>query len=106
MAQYTFTGYDASAHVSEETHDAAVAAPRGIVSSVVVSLVAGFLLLFAVTWAVQDFTAERQSATGFPPAQIFIDAAGGGLARFWLSSSAWRRFSGARPWWPPTRRAA
>jgi amino acid transporter len=84
MAQYTFTGYDASAHVSEETHDAAVAAPRGIVSSVVVSLVAGFLLLFAVTWAIQDFTAERQSATGFPPAQIFIDAAGGGLGKFLL----------------------
>ena len=29
MAQYTFTGYDASAHLSEETHDAARSAPRG-----------------------------------------------------------------------------
>ena len=27
MAQYTFTGYDASAHMTEETHDAAVAGP-------------------------------------------------------------------------------
>ncbi|GAA3228410.1 hypothetical protein GCM10020256_40650 [Streptomyces thermocoprophilus] len=26
MAQYTFTGYDASAHMTEETHDAATAA--------------------------------------------------------------------------------
>ena len=28
-AQYTLTGYDASAHMSEETHDADTAAPRG-----------------------------------------------------------------------------
>jgi len=76
MAQYTFTGFDASAHLSEETHDAAKSAPRGIVMSVVVSLVAGFLLLFAVTWAIQNYTAELGSATGFPPAQIFIDSVG------------------------------
>jgi hypothetical protein len=28
-AQYTLTGYDASAHMSEETHDAHTSAPRG-----------------------------------------------------------------------------
>src|SRR5262249_30210494 len=71
MAQYTFTGYDASAHLSEETHDAARTAPRGIVMSVVVSLIAGFVLLFAVTWAIQDYANESLAA--FPPAQIFID---------------------------------
>lgn len=84
MAQYTFTGYDASAHVSEETHDAQRAAPRGIVNSVVVSVIAGFVLLFAVTWAIQDYEAERTSATGFPPAQIFIDAAGLTAGKFLL----------------------
>ena len=31
FAQYNFTGYDASAHMTEETHDAALAGPRGIV---------------------------------------------------------------------------
>jgi len=30
-AQYTLTGQDASAHMSEETHNAAEAAPRGII---------------------------------------------------------------------------
>ena len=49
MAQYTFTGYDASAHMSEETHNADLAAPRGIVSSIVVSLVAGWILILAIT---------------------------------------------------------
>ncbi|HEY1488432.1 MAG TPA: amino acid permease, partial [Micromonosporaceae bacterium] len=84
MAQYTFTGYDASAHLSEETHDAAKKAPRGIVMSVVVSLIAGFVLLFAVTWAIQDYAGELGSATAFPPAQIFIDAAGRHTGEFLL----------------------
>jgi amino acid permease (GABA permease) len=84
MAQYTYTGYDASAHVAEETHDAARSAPRGVVSSVVVSVVAGFFLLFAITWAIQDYDGERTSATGLPPAQIFIDAAGRHLGEFLL----------------------
>jgi amino acid transporter len=47
-AQYTLTGYDASAHMSEETHEAATAAPRGIVFSVVVSVIFGFILLTAM----------------------------------------------------------
>ncbi len=84
MAQYTYTGYDASAHVAEETHDAARSAPRGIVSSVVVSVIAGFFLLFAITWAIQDYNGELGTATGLPPAQIFIDAAGRHLGEFLL----------------------
>jgi amino acid permease (GABA permease) len=51
-AQYTFTGYDASAHVTEETLNAAVAGPKGIVNSIWVSLVAGFVLLLGVSMAI------------------------------------------------------
>ena len=51
-AQYTFTGYDASAHVSEETINARIAAPKGIVNSIWISLVFGFLVLFAVSIAI------------------------------------------------------
>ncbi len=76
MAQYTYTGYDASAHVAEETINASVEAPKGIVRSVWVSIVAGWILLIAITAAIQDYAAERASDTGLPPAQIFIDAAG------------------------------
>ena len=88
MAQYTFTGYDASAHVAEETRNAAVAAPKGIVNSVLVSLVAGWVLLLAVTFAVQDWEAERTSSIGLPPAQIFIDAVGHDLGLFLLFIAA------------------
>src|SRR6185437_5475924 len=54
MAQYTITGYDASAHMSEETRSASRAAALGMVMSVVVSVIFGFILLVAVTYAVPD----------------------------------------------------
>ena len=76
LAQYTFTGYDASAHMTEETRGAEVAGPRGIVMSILVSLVAGWVLLVGVTWAIQNYSGALASATGVPPAQIFIDAVG------------------------------
>ena len=52
MAQYTLTGYDASAHVAEETHAASRSAALGMVWAVVVSVVAGFILLTAITFAI------------------------------------------------------
>ena len=64
-AQYTLTGYDASAHMSEETHDAERAAPRGIVFSVVVSVIFGFILLVAMNVGITPekmFTARRRDA--------------------------------------------
>jgi amino acid transporter len=76
LAQYTFTGYDASAHMTEETHDAAVSGPRGIVMSILVSLGAGWLLLIGLTFAIQSYQGSLDSATAVPPAQIFIDAIG------------------------------
>jgi amino acid transporter len=54
MAQYTITGFDASAHMSEETRMASRAAAWGVVMSIVVSVIFGFVLLVAVTFAVPD----------------------------------------------------
>jgi amino acid transporter len=54
MAQYTYTGYDASAHMSEETRQASRSAAWGVVMSVVMSVIFGFILLVAVTFAVPD----------------------------------------------------
>lgn len=87
-AQYTLTGYDASAHMSEETHDASTSAPRGIVFSVVVSVIMGFILLVAMNYGINP-NPDAEGLTGYdralgalvPPAQIWIDAVGqtGGL---------------------------
>jgi amino acid permease (GABA permease) len=77
LAQYTLTGYDASAHMTEETRDASTAGPRGIVMSVVVSVIAGWILLVGLTFAIQSYdNAVAAPDTGVPPAQIFIDAVG------------------------------
>jgi len=92
MAQYTITGFDASAHVAEETRDAARSAPRGIVMSVVLSVFAGFVLLVAITWSIQDYDKEQTSPIGLPPAQIFIDAVGSNLGTFLLFISVVAQF--------------
>lgn len=81
LAQYTFSGYDASAHLSEETVKAAVSAPRGIMRAIGWSWVAGFVLLFGLGYAIQDYTGTQQTGLGVPPAQIFLDALGSGGAK-------------------------
>jgi amino acid transporter len=100
-AQYTLTGYDASAHMSEETHNASMSAPRGIVFSVVVSVIMGFILLTAMNIGITPDTVfpaadgTANAANGYqhaldsyatlftagPPVTIWIDAVGqtGGL---------------------------
>jgi amino acid permease (GABA permease) len=83
-AQYTLTGFDASAHMTEETHNAARSGPRGILNSILVSLVAGWVLLIGLTFAIQNYAATLGTATGVPPAQIFIDAAGAKTGEFLL----------------------
>lgn len=53
---FTITGYDASAHVSEETLKAAYAVPRGIVSSVFWSSLVGWVMLCAMVLAIPDLS--------------------------------------------------
>lgn len=84
LAQYTFCGYDASAHLSEETTGASVAAARGIVRSIAVSWAAGLVLLAGMLFAVQDYAGTLATSTGVPPAQIFLDSLGATGAKLLL----------------------
>jgi amino acid transporter len=54
QAQWTYTGFDASAHMAEETHDPRRRGPWGIVLSVAVSGVAGYFLVLALTLAIKS----------------------------------------------------
>jgi amino acid transporter len=54
LAAYTITGYDASAHTAEETVDAPTRVPWGIVMSVAVSAVFGYLMIASITLAITD----------------------------------------------------
>jgi amino acid permease (GABA permease) len=83
-AQYTLTGFDASAHMTEETRSAARSGPKGILNSILVSLVAGWVLLIGLTFAIQNYQGTLGTSTGVPPAQIFIDAAGQKTGEFLL----------------------
>ena len=92
LAQYTLTGYDASAHMTEETHAADVSGPNGIWKSVVVSVIFGYILLLGVWYAVQGSTGYDNAVAGFQaatgtvaaPAQIFLDATGKSWTVFML----------------------
>ena len=63
LPAYTITGFDASAHVSEETIGAAINVPRGIVRSVLVSGIAGWILLAAIVLAIPDMDAAAAQGT-------------------------------------------
>jgi amino acid permease (GABA permease) len=84
LAQYTLTGFDASAHMTEETHNAARSGPRGIVMSIVVSLIAGWILLIGVTFAIQPAHYADYTGALVPPAQIWDTAIGGTGAKLLL----------------------
>src|SRR5262245_52075053 len=75
QAQWTFTGYDASASVSEETVDPRRRVPWSIVMAVAVSCVVGYLLLLALTLAISDIPAvlhAKDAAGNDVPAVIAI----------------------------------
>ena len=62
LTMYTQTGYDASAHVSEETHDAATSAAKGVWRSVFWAAVFGWFVLLAITFAATDVAAVNEGA--------------------------------------------
>jgi len=75
QAQYTFTGYDASAHMSEETQNASRSAARGVIMSIVVSAVFGYILALGVTFAIQSVTTTTGAGI-FAVKQVFLDSLG------------------------------
>lgn len=64
LPAYTITGFDASAHTSEETVNAGVMVPRGIVQSVLISGIAGWILLSAVVLAAPSVSGAAAQGEG------------------------------------------
>ena len=79
QAQWTFTGYDASAAVSEETVDPRRRAPWGILLAVVTSSIVGYLLLIALTLSIKDIgdvlKAQDAAGNGIPPVIAILQSA-------------------------------
>jgi amino acid transporter len=81
MPVYSLVGYDASAHMSEETRSASRSTALGMVWAVGASVVFGFVLLLAVTFAVPDV-------------QGTLDAGGQAVVYIWAEATneAWAEF--------------
>lgn len=77
MSQYTLTGFDASAHLSEETRKASWSAPIGVISSVGFSSLFGFFVILSFLFSIQNFD-NTVNSTRFaqPVLQIFDDIFG------------------------------
>ncbi|KXS16078.1 APC amino acid permease [Gonapodya prolifera JEL478] len=74
MPAWTFIGYDASAHVSEETLHSYKQAPRGIFYSIVVSAVLGFITIVVMTFSIVDVNAVLGSTYPAAIMQLFLDS--------------------------------
>jgi amino acid transporter len=88
QAQWTYTGFDASAHTIEETRDARVRAPWGIYLSVAVSGLFGYLLIVVITLAIRDLHAASSDPS--PITYIFSHALGQrwGMTMIWIMTLA------------------
>jgi amino acid transporter len=75
QAQWTYTGYDGPAQVSEETVNPRHRAPWGIVMGVVVSAIFGYILVLGLTWAIPSLSGvlnAKDSAGNSLPAVLAI----------------------------------
>ncbi len=94
LTQYTITGFDACAHLSEETESASKAAAKGIWRSIFYSVLGGYILLLCVVFAIPD-NAEGQpdnALAGLGVAPIFVESLGKDWATLVLFISASAQF--------------
>ncbi|KXS16683.1 amino acid transporter [Gonapodya prolifera JEL478] len=73
---WTFLGFDACAHIAEETIDSHINAARGIYMSVTIAVFAGFFLMMAALFSIQDVNAILGSPFPQSMTQLYLDACG------------------------------
>jgi amino acid transporter len=78
LTMYTQTGYDASAHVAEETHEAEIKVARGLWQSVFYAALFGWFVLLAITFAASDVRAIDDA--GGTAISVFTSAMSSGWA--------------------------
>jgi len=79
QAQWTFTGYDASAHMAEETEDPRRVVPWGVVMAVAVAGVTGYAFILALTFAIRTIpealNAKDAGGNAIPAAIAILQSA-------------------------------
>ncbi|KAG1145550.1 hypothetical protein G6F37_009853 [Rhizopus arrhizus] len=77
QSQYTLSGFDSAAHMSEETRDAARSAPRGILYAIGAAAITGFVFMLSINFCVQDFQRQIVETELSPQmTQVFLDGVG------------------------------
>ncbi|KAI0282109.1 amino acid/polyamine transporter I [Russula aff. rugulosa BPL654] len=64
LAHYALTGFDASAHMAKETHNAARSGPIGIITAIGVSAILGWFLILSLLFSIQDYGTTVASPAG------------------------------------------
>jgi amino acid transporter len=65
LTQYTITGFDSCAHISEETHNASKSAAQGVWRSIFYSAVIGWFVLLAILFAATQVDFVNSADNGF-----------------------------------------
>ncbi|KAJ8606237.1 hypothetical protein MRB53_041109 [Persea americana] len=76
QAAFGMTGYDATAHMTEEMRNARKDAPRAIICSVWIGAFSGFIFLIAAFFCIRNLDAIDTTTTGVPLIAIFQQATG------------------------------
>jgi amino acid transporter len=93
LSQYMLTGYDASAHVAEETKDAAVNASKAMVRSVWISALAAWVITVVMIAAVPVGAYDDIALVGINSAPtLFEQAVGGNMAKLLVFTAVLGQF--------------
>ncbi|ORZ03010.1 amino acid/polyamine transporter I [Syncephalastrum racemosum] len=78
QSQYTLSGYDSAAHMSEETKNSQHGSPFGILMAVAANATSGFIFLLGVSFMVKDYASQIVSESAIQPqmVQVFVDGVG------------------------------
>ncbi|KAI1612688.1 amino acid transporter [Exophiala viscosa] len=76
QAAFGMTGYDATAHMTEEMKNARHDAPKAIIFSVWIGALTGFAFLIAAFFCIRNLSAIETTSTGMPIIAIFYEATG------------------------------
>jgi amino acid transporter len=79
---YSFAGYEASAHMAEETGHASTAAPKGIINTVLATGVGGMFFIMAILFSTTDVEAALSGPTNNAATNVFISSCGPKMGQF------------------------
>ena len=83
---YCFSGFEASAHMAEETHGSRTNAPNGLINTVLATGIGGLLILFPLLFATTDINNVLNNGLSGNAA---VDAVSFALGDKWAAAYAW-----------------